>query len=386
MNDLVEKLHHRFRKTFGEEPLMVRSPGRINLIGEHTDYNEGFVLPAAVDKAIYFAVAPRSDHHCHLVAMDLEASFQFGLSDLEPSPRGWPNYIMGVVDQLQKAGGRLWGFNCMFGGDIPIAAGLASSAAIEAGLAFALNELFQLGFSLSEIARMAMQAENEFVGVQCGIMDQLANVYGRADRFIHLDCRSLDFDYVPFSDQPAEIVLCDTQISRELSASEYNLRRRQCEEGVRFFQQFFTTVHSLRDVTLDMLESYRQRMDPVIYQRCLYVLQENDRVMGAVRDLRNGDLESLGIRLLESHMGLRDMFEVSCPSLDALVEAASRVEGVYGARMMGAGFGGCTINLVHPDALPVFQQTMSDTFQKRLKKPPLLYRVKIEEGTSVISM
>ncbi len=365
---------------------MVRSPGRINLIGEHTDYNEGFVLPAAVDKAIYFAVAPRNDLYCYLIAMDLEATFQFQIRHLERSQWGWPNYIMGVVDQLQKASGKLSGFNCVFGGDIPIAAGLASSAAIEAGLAFALNELFQLGLSLSEIARMAMQAENEFVGVNCGIMDPLANVFGKSNRFIHLDCRSLAFDYVPFKNLSAEIVLCDTQISRELSASEYNLRRRQCEEGVRFFQQFFASVHSLRDVTLDMLEAYRKRMDPIIYQRCLYVLQENDRVMGAVRDLQNGDLESLGVRLLESHMGLRDMFAVSCPSLDALVDAASRVEGVYGARMMGAGFGGCTINLVHPDALELFQKTMTHTFQNRLKKPPILYRVKIEEGTSVISI
>ena len=248
-----------FRNRFGRSPLVVRSPGRVNLIGEHTDYNEGFVLPAAIDKEIILAVGLRDDRVCRMVAADLGQTFETTLDAITRSNLGWPNYLMGIVDQLQKGGIQVGGFECVFGGDIPIGSGMSSSAALEAGFLFALNELNGLSLDRFKMARMAQRSENEFVGLRCGIMDQFTNLFGHEGSVILLDCRSLQYEYVPFSRTDIRIVLCDTQVKHELASSEYNVRRSQCEAGVQVIKKYKPSVHSLRDVTPGVLEEHRQR-------------------------------------------------------------------------------------------------------------------------------
>ena len=385
MQTIINKIYSKFREIFNEEPVLVRSPGRVNLIGEHTDYNEGFVLPAAIDKAMFFAVSPRTDSQCSLHASDLNDSYQCELSSLIKSEKGWPNYLMGVVDQIKKLGYALPGFNCVFGGNIPIAAGLSSSAALEGGLAFALNEIYDFKMDKLSLVKLSQKAENEFVGVQCGIMDQLINIFGREKQVLKLDCRTLEYEYFPFERDDLRIVLCDTQVKRELAASEYNLRRSQCEEGIKLLRKYNNQIHSLRDVNIEFLAEHSQEFDPVIYKRCKYVIEENERVLSACRDLVKNDFVSFGQQMYESHAGLRDDYEVSCPELDVLVEGAAQIEGVFGARMMGAGFGGCTINLVQDKYLDDFKFGIEKIFRKRLKQSSKIYVTKIEAGTSVLN-
>lgn len=374
-----------FRNRFGRPPLVVRSPGRVNLIGEHTDYNEGFVLPAAIDKEIVLAVGVRNDRTCRLVAADLGQTFETTLDTLVRSNLGWPNYLLGIVDQLQKSGIKVPGFECVFGGDIPIGAGMSSSAALEAGFLYALNELNGLSLDRLKMARMAQRSENEFVGLRCGIMDQFTNLFGHEGSVILLDCRSLHYEYVPFNRSDIRIVLCDTQVKHELASSEYNVRRSQCEAGVRVVAKDVPSVTSLRDVPLALLEEHRQEMEPVVYRRCAYVIKENQRVVAGCEDLRHDDLEAFGRKMIQSHEGLRDEYQVSAPELDTLVDAALTVDGVYGARMMGGGFGGCTINLVREDRIQEFSGIVTEAFQRTFNKAPKLYLSRIAGGTGTVN-
>jgi galactokinase len=382
--DLVLHIRDQFRQLFKKKPLLVRSPGRVNLIGEHTDYNEGFVLPAAVDKAIYFAVAAGKGDTCILHAFDLGESHQFDIKNLAKSGKRWPNYLMGVVDQLQKTGGMLAGFNCVFGGDIPIGSGMSSSAAIEAGLAFALNKIFGLGLEPLALVKLAQRAENEFVGVRCGIMDQFINIFGRPRSVLKLDCRSLDYKYYPFEREDLRVVLCDTLVKRELASSEYNVRRQQCESGVKLLARYEPGLKSLRDVSLGLLGAHGPEFDPVVYKRCDYVIRENIRVEQACADLEKGDFYSFGQRMFGSHDGLRRHYEVSCRELDVLVDAASGVKGVLGARMMGAGFGGCTINLVEERAVEALKEKAARVYQAEFGKEPKVYISALRSGTETI--
>jgi galactokinase len=385
MPDPASVVDGEFRRRFQERPLLVRSPGRVNLIGEHTDYNEGFVLPAAVDKALVLALSPRSDGTCELVASDLKESHQADLKRLERSDKRWPNYLLGVVDQLQKAGHTIPGFNCVFGGDIPIGSGMSSSAAIEGGLAFALNHLFGLKILPVDLVKLAQKAENEFVGVRCGIMDQFINIFGRPGKVLKLDCRSLDYEYHPFDRTDLRIVLCDTKVKRELAGSEYNVRRQQCETGAAVLRGYKPGIKSLRDVTLDLLEAHRSEFDPIIYKRCSYVVLENGRVEDACRDLERSDFVSFGRRMNASHAGLRDDYQVSCAELDVLVDAALKVKGVLGSRMMGAGFGGCTINLVEQGAVETLTEAVGRSYLQAMKTTPHVYVSRLSSGTAVIS-
>lgn len=382
---LLQTVRSVFHQKVGGEPLMIRSPGRVNLIGEHTDYNEGFVLPAAIDKEIIFAIAPRGDERCRFYAVDFNQHHETVLDSVEKSEKGWPNYLLGVVAELQKAGAALRGFDVVFGGDIPIAAGLSSSAAIEAGLAFALNEMFHLHIETLTLVKLAQQAENQFVGVRCGIMDQFINLFGKKNTVVKLDCRSLEYEYVPFARSDIRIVLCDTRIKRELAFSEYNVRRQQCEEGVRLLQKHENGIRSLRDVDLAFLERHRGELNPVVYRRCEFVVRENVRVLAGCDDLRRSDFKTFGKRMYESHQGLRNEYEVSSPELDSLVDIASRTEGVLGARMMGAGFGGCTINLVEASRLQEFSIAVQQQYQQRLGKEVGIHVSKIVSGTSKLS-
>ena len=381
---MIARIERLFHEHFGlrTDLLFVRSPGRVNLIGEHTDYNEGFVLPAAIDRALVFAVAPRSDLKCRIVAGDLHELYECDLVSFQPTDRGWPNYVMGIFDQFQKAGARVKGCDIVFGGNLPVGAGLSSSAAVEGGVAYALNELFELRYDRRSLAQLAQRAENDFVGVKCGIMDQFVNMLGKAGHALRIDCRSLASENVPFTDPAVRIVLCETPARRELATSEYNVRRRQCEDGVNVLQRTVPEIRSLRDVTPAMLELHGHVLDPVVCRRCRHVVLENARVLSGCEDLRRGDLTAFGHRMFASHASLQNDYEVSSPDLDRLVELAKDEEGVYGARMMGAGFGGCTINLVRADAVARFGRSVAERFRRATGKEIRVFEAAISEGTA----
>ena len=380
--DPSQRIRHAFREAFGEAALLVRSPGRVNLIGEHTDFNLGFVLPAAVDKAIWLALRPREDDTCRFHAADLGEVFETRLSALSRSARQWPNYLLGVYAEMIGDGRAPRGVDCVFGGDVPVGSGMSSSAALECGFAFGLNELFALGYERLALASLGQRVENRFVGVACGIMDQFASLMGREHRLIRLDYRDLSYAYIPFETPGHLIVLCDTHVRRSLATGgEYNARRAQCEAGVAALQQRFPQVQSLRDATLAMLGACRDAMAPVVHRRCSYVVQENQRVIAACEDLAAGDYAAFGRRMNESHDGLRVGYEVSCPELDRLAEAAQAIPGVLGSRMMGAGFGGCTISLVREHALPAFEAEMAQAYRRELHREPLLHVCRLTGGT-----
>jgi galactokinase len=381
----VSDVRARFRSAFGAEPLVVRSPGRVNLIGEHTDYNEGFVLPATVDRAITLAVAPNGGRRYRLLAVDLAETHESEQAALVPSDRGWPNYLLGVVAQIRRDGPDVPGFDCAFGGDIPLGAGMSSSAAIAAGIAFALNEQFVLGLDRIALARIAQAAEHEFAGVRCGIMDQFVNLFGAAGHALKLDCRSLEYELVPFAFAELRIVLCDTGVKHALASSEYNLRRRQCEAGVRELRRSIPAIRSLRDVEPGLLEARRAEIEPVVYRRCRFVLEENARLLAGCADLARGDLVAFGGRMAGSHAGLRDDYEVSCPELDALVEIARPLPGVIGTRMMGGGFGGCTVNLVQAGAVESFAAAVQHDYRRRCGHETRVFVTRIAAGTAIVS-
>ncbi|HUB62168.1 MAG TPA: galactokinase [Puia sp.] len=368
----------------GTTPLVVRSPGRVNLIGEHTDYNQGFVLPAAIDKAIYLAIGPRKDREIHLFSIDLAREFTCTLDLPEPVTEHWPNYLLGVVQQLQQAGRSPGGFNCVFAGDIPLGSGMSSSAALECATAFALNELFNLGLDKLTMVRLSQRAENVFVGVQCGIMDQFASMFGRRDQVIRLDCQSLEYAYFPFNLEGIRIVLLDTNVKHSLASTEYNTRRRQCETGVRLIRAHHPEVTSLRDVTPEMLDRYVAPVDLLVARRCRFIVGENARLLAATEDLVNGDLAAFGHKMFQTHDGLSRDYEVSCTELDFLVDQVRNDPAVIGARMMGGGFGGCTINLVREAGIDKLAERIAPVYRGSMKKEMKVYVAQIEDGTSIL--
>ncbi|WP_207434139.1 galactokinase [Sabulibacter ruber] len=383
---MVEDIVARFKELFKTEPVVVRSPGRVNLIGEHTDYNEGFVLPAAINKEIYFAIAPNGTQTMRAHAFDLDESADFSLTDVHRTDKGWANYLLGVVAQLQKANYEVKGFDLVFGGNVPIGAGLSSSAAVECGLAYALNYLYAYGIERFDMVKMAQKAEHEYALVMCGIMDQFASMFGKHNHVVKLDCRSLEYQYYPFNIDDYRIVLCDTQVKHSLASSEYNTRRQECETGVAILQKHYPQIHSLRDVTLEMLSQHQAEFDPVVYRRCTYVVQENLRVEEACQDLERGDLEAFGQKMFASHKGLQHDYEVSCPELDFLADKARDSDAVLGARMMGGGFGGCTINLVKLAQLDEFTRQMTEAYQEQYGITLKTYVAEIVDGSSLVPL
>ncbi len=379
---MIEKITKAFLEKYGAQPTVFRSPGRVNIIGEHTDYNEGFVLPAAINKNIYVAVSKRKDSIINLYAEDFKEGLVFDINDVERSSTQWPNYILGVVDQLQKNGCLLSGFNLLIDGDIPIGSGLSSSAAVECATAFALNEIFELGLDKIKMSFMAQKAEHTFAGVNCGIMDQFASMLGKKDHVIKLDCRSLEYEYIPFKLDGYKIVLLNTNVKHNLAASEYNIRRQQCEEGVALIKPFYPSVKSLRDINMDMLAKHVAITHPLIYQRCKYVVEENIRLLAACEDLKKGNIIALGNRMYQSHIGLSTEYEVSCKELDFLVDHVKNIPAVAGARMMGGGFGGCTINIIEEDAIEKTIKEVSIAYEKAMKLPLTSYIAVIDDGAS----
>ena len=372
-----------FQAAFSATPILVRSPGRINLIGEHTDYNEGFVLPAAIDKSVYVAVSAREDHRIHLRSSTFNEQAEFVLEDLQPV-KGWPTYILGVVDQLRQKGYPISGFNLLVTGDIPVGAGLSSSAAVECAVVFALDQLFGLQLTRMEMIRIAQLAEHRFAGVQCGIMDMFASMMGKKDQVIQLDCRSLAYEYEPLQLHPYSLLLFNTNVKHSLASSAYNERRQQCEQGVAWVQTQNPAVHSLRDVTVDMLEQYVLPRDLLIYRRCRYVVEENQRLLGACEDLQQGNIAALGAKMLATHSGLSKDYEVSCKELDFLVEAVRHEPGVLGARMMGGGFGGCTINIVESSRVAALTDRIAAVYRSAMGLDLTPYTVQTADGTSLV--
>jgi len=382
---MKEKVLQDFKRNFEGEPIVVRSPGRVNIIGEHTDYNNGFVLPAAIDKAIYVAVSARSDEEIKLYSGEFDKNFETSLSELKPTSEGWPNYILGVADQLIKRGYRIKGFNLAIDGDVPIGSGLSSSAAVECATAFALNEIFKLNISKKDLAFIGQKAEHTFAGVMCGIMDQFASVFGKKDHVIKLDCQSLDYEYVPLELKGYKILLLNTNVKHSLGSSEYNTRRAQCEQGVAWVKEHHPEVNSLRDVSMDMLHKYVEPKDALIYQRCKYVVEEKERLLTGCEDLKKGDLQSLGKKMFQTHDGLSKEYEVSCKELDFLVDAVRNNLDVVGARMMGGGFGGCTINIVKEKAIDALIKTIGESYQKNMGMELTAYIAQVEDGASLLS-
>jgi galactokinase len=380
---LRSELYNSFRNRYQQEPLIVRSPGRVNIIGEHTDYNDGFVLPAAIDKHILVAVAKREDATISLFSKEFNEAFEIELKDLKPADTQWANYILGVVAQFLKHNHTVSGFNLMIDGDVPIGAGMSSSAAIECATAFALNELFQLNIDKLDMVKMAQKAEHEYAGVKVGIMDMFASMFGKADSVIRLDCRSLEYKYEPFKLEGIKIVLLNTNVKHSLSSSEYNVRRQQCEEGVALVKKKYPNVINLRDVTLAMLDETVAPVNPLIYKRCKYVVEENQRLLDACEALERGDIATLGQKMYGSHKGLSVEYEVSCKELDFLVDQVRNNPNVLGARMMGGGFGGCTINLVKEEAIDELVKELSVAYTDAMNKTLTAYIAVINPGTSI---
>jgi galactokinase len=382
---IAEKAAQKFQELFGNEPIVVRSPGRINIIGEHTDYNEGFVLPAAIDKAAYIAISLRDDDEIHLMAMDLNETFSISINDLKPvGDISWPNYILGAVAQFKKKGITIKGFNALLTSDVPIGAGLSSSAAVECATAFALNELLQTDFERLEMVRMAQKAEHEYAGVMCGIMDQFASMMGKKDHVIKLDCRSLNYEYVPFKLEGIKILLLDTNVKHSLASSEYNTRRNECSTAVEWIKEHEPSINSLRDVTETMLNKYVLPKDKLIDMRSRFIVQEIYRLQAGCEDLRKGDIEALGEKMFATHDGLSKMYGVSCIELDYLVDFVRTNKAVIGARMMGGGFGGCVINLVKETEINKLVEAVVPAYEKKMGLPLTYYIASIENGTEIV--
>jgi len=368
------------------QTITVKAPGRINLIGEHTDYNNGFVLPAAIQKAATVTITKRADDVMHLKALDLNDEFIIdSLSSLQKSEKQWANYIIGVIMQIAKKHKFQTGFDLAIKSDVPIGAGLSSSAAIECAVAFGLNELFGFGIDKLNLAFMAQKAEHDFAGVQCGIMDQFASLFGKKDQVVLLDCKNMDYQYFPLNIKGYQIILFDTGVKHALASSEYNTRRKECEAGLKLIQASYPEVQSLRDATIIMLDAcVDARSNTVIYNRCKYVIEEIERTQSATEDLRLHNLEAFGKKMFATHDALTQLYEVSCAELDILVNAVKENSNVLGARMMGGGFGGCTINIVASNAAPQLIEELTKLYQTNTGKALQHYVVSIEDGADVV--
>src|SRR5271167_3509880 len=383
-NPVVERLRRDVDIRFGTPMRIFCAPGRVNLIGEHTDYNDGFVMPAALKFYTYVAIGPRNDRQLHLYSLDFQESREFDLDAMAPGPSGdWSDYVRGVAAVLDAAGYRISGANLLIKGEVPIGVGLSSSAAIEvsSALAFLANSGIEL--DRAQVARLCQRAEHEYAGTKCGIMDQFISCFGQANHALLLDCRGLEYRLLRIGAR-VRIVICNTKVKHELASSEYNRRRADCEAGVRYLQQYLPRIHALRDVTLAELEHYGGPLPEVTFRRCRHVVTEDERVLAAAEALQSADLNGFGQLMVESHRSLRDDYEVSCPELDIMVEIAQKLRGVFGARMTGGGFGGCTVNLVSADTVEGFRKTMAREYQAASGLQPDIYICTTADGAAEV--
>lgn len=379
MSISIHTLHQKFLSLFKQAPTTIlHAPGRINLIGEHTDYNNGYVLPATVDKKVSFAFAKNKlKGLVRVYALNLNEYLEYKLEDASPEIKGWLKYIMAITDTFLEND---QGFDCVFGGDLPIGSGMSSSSALTCGIAAGLNSLFDLNYEPINLVQLVLDAEAKYSGVRGGIMDQFTIAMGKKEQVILLDCQSLDYQYFPLVLDEHALLLCNTGVQHELANSEYNTRRAECEEGVAFLQAKGEKIESLRDVSLPLINRYRQQLDPVLFDRCYYVVKENARVLEACKAMQKNDMTTLGTLLYASHYGLQHEYQVSCPELDFLVQQTQEMPEVLGARMMGGGFGGCTINLVKRDALDSVIDHLRAKYLTKFHKEMESYKVAIGSG------
>jgi galactokinase len=374
-----------FEQIFGTPPAVFRAPGRVNLIGEHTDYNEGFVLPAAIGFYAQVAIAPRPDRKLLIRSQEFAGNFEFDLENLPATRAGaWCDYVLGVALMLRRRGLLNAGANLLVHGQVPVGAGLSSSAAVEVASALALLSLGGSHLPMSDVAKLCQQAENTFVGARVGIMDQFVSCMGKAGNAFFLDCRSLEFKFVPI---PAEIqlVLCNTMVKHDLATGSYNIRRQECEEGVRILAKRDPNIRALRDVSIEQLERYADDLPPVLRKRCTHIVHENQRVLDAAQCLADGDLPRLGELMRDSHRSLRDLYEVSCRELDIMVNAAEGLPGHCGGRMTGGGFGGCTVNLVQASNAKDFAAQVSERYQHQTGISPKVYICSAADGAQAFT-
>ena len=375
----------KFTELFHYEPLMLVSPGRINLIGEHTDYNEGFVLPAAIDKYMFFAIGKNNSQKIKLFAADLNEYAEFEIDNIQKSKIHWANFIIGMVFQFQKEGFDIEGFDCVFGSTIPVGAGLSSSAALECGIGFGLSEIFNIEIDKMKLAFMAQKAEHDFAGLKCGIMDQFATLFGKQNNAMKLDCSTLEYKYISSNFTEFQFVLCDSKVKHSLASTEYNKRREECELGVEIYKQFQPETKTLRNINLDVLHKNKSAFPEIIFNRCKFVCEENERVIEACKALENMEFIQLGELLYRSHFGLQHEYEVSCKELDFLVDTAKMSGYVLGARMMGGGFGGCTINLLRKENTEKFISIVKEKFLQQFHYEPECYVANISDGTKILN-
>lgn len=363
----------------------VESPGRINLIGEHTDYNEGFVLPTAIDKKIILKFQKNyTENFCRLYSETFNKGFEFQLDKKFEKASGWENYILGVIQELQYHSAKLEGFDCIIESGLPVGAGISSSAALECGIASGLNQLFDLGLTKLEIVKLSQKAENDFVGSNCGIMDQFSSVMSKKDHLILLDCRSLKAEFIPADFKNCKLLLLNTNVSHNLADSDYNSRREECEAAVDIIQKTQPEVKSLRDLDPELLEKFKQELTVKMYERCLYVLKENERVLAAANALKEGELQNFGKLMYASHEGLQHRYEVSCKELDFLVDYSRNKDFIYGSRMMGGGFGGCTINLIEENKIESYIEEVSAAYFQKFHIKLDAISVSPDEGTKIL--
>lgn len=385
MSSVFKDVTDKFASLYGKKPLLVRAPGRINLIGEHTDYNGGFVMPAAINYDTLFAVMNAEDGRSEIYSVKYEQAYLVDMKDPSPVDQpAWANYLLGVLKRFQLDGYDIRPFKCVFGGDVPLGAGLSSSASVECGFAFALNQLNSTNVPSLKLVEMAQWAEHNFAGVKCGIMDQFASMMGKKGQVIVLDCRSLDYHYSPLELPDHDVVLCDTRVKHSLVDSEYNKRRSECERGVSILKAHYPHVSTLRDVSEEMLRSHADEITGKVFDRCLYVVQEIKRVQEASEDLKANRLDAFGRKMYDTHQGLSALYEVSCPELDFLVEQARKFGSVLGSRMMGGGFGGCTINIIPKADTSRFVAMAAEAYKKQFNREMAYYVVSIEDGTGVV--
>ncbi len=375
----TSKIQSKFKELYGAAGDIYCSPGRINIIGEHTDYNGGFVLPGAIDKAMYCEIKPNGTNKVRAYALDLNESCEFGLEEADKPKQQWACYIFGMCREIAKKGKQVKGFDTVFSGDVPLGAGMSSSAALESCFGFALNDIYNLGFTRMEIALMGQQTEHNYCGVKCGIMDQFASCNGKEGYVMRLDCRSLEFEYVPFNPQGYRLVLINTCVTHNLAGGEYNKRRESCERVVAEIAKRHPEVKHLRDANFDMLAEVKNEVDPVDYNRAEFVVGEVPRLLDACAAMEKGDWETVGKRMYETHHGLSKLYEVSCPELDFLNDMAKEC-GVTGSRVMGGGFGGCTINLVKNELHDAFVKKATEAYEKKFGIKAKVYDVVIKDG------
>ncbi|MBD5208015.1 MAG: galactokinase [Bacteroidales bacterium] len=372
---MKEQINKIFKERFGKNGTLYASAGRINLIGEHTDYNDGFVFPGAIDKVIMAELAENGTDKVRVFSIDIDEYAEFGLREEDAPTQGWARYIFGICREIQKRGGTVKGFDAVFAGNVPLGAGLSSSAALESCFAFALNDMFNNNaIDKFELARIGQSTEHNYCGVNCGIMDQFASVFGRKDHLMRLDCRSMEYEYFPFDPKGYKLVLVDSRVKHELKDSPYNRRRESCERVAKELG-----VKSLRDADMAMLDAAKDRISEEDYKRARYVIGEKQRVLDVCDALNAGDYKKVGEKMYETHEGLSKDYEVSCEELDFLNDVAKEM-GVTGSRIMGGGFGGCTINLVSDDLHDRFITEAVVRFKEKYGHEPQIYDVIISDG------